>query len=96
MGVVWAVWWFVCVRKCSRNLKALPYLSTRYRQVVPAQSVRFVVLLLPSAFRSHFDSSAAVFLFLRMAQPVARAVHDGLKRLRLDTAPITIHLRFVP
>jgi hypothetical protein len=25
MGVVWGVWWFICLRKCSRNLKALPH-----------------------------------------------------------------------
>ena len=91
MAVVWAVWWFVCVRKCSRNLKALPYLSTRYRQVVPAKKAVVLLrrlVLLSSAFRSHlllkigctnnkshFDSSAAVLLFLRVAQPMARAVH---------------------
>jgi hypothetical protein len=56
MAVVWAVWWFVCVRKCSRNLKALPYLSTRYRQVVPAKKAVVLLrrlVLLSSAFRSH-------------------------------------------
>lgn len=33
MGIVWAAWWVMSVRKCSRRLKSLPYLSTRYRQV---------------------------------------------------------------
>jgi hypothetical protein len=68
MGVVWGVWWFICLRKCSRNLKALPYLSTRYRQVQikPCKPFCFCFhfcLYSPSALPSHSHPSVLQLSF---------------------------------
>jgi hypothetical protein len=48
IAIVWFVWWIKSVRKCSRSLKSLPYLSTRYRQVPPQHPSPF-----PRASNSH-------------------------------------------
>ena len=93
MAIVWFVWWIKSVRKCSRSLKSLPYLSTRYRQVIfttskPAfaTALHFSSLLLPTA----------VVLLLRLAQPMARHVHAHVVHLRLHTTRREVLLRIIP
>jgi hypothetical protein len=70
MGLVWAVWWVKSVRKCSRGLKSLPYLSTRYRQVrsLPGHFPFSFFLLF-----SHTIIEAPVKLFFRSSTAHSRS-----------------------
>jgi hypothetical protein len=93
MAIIWALWWIKSVRKCSRNLKTLPYLSTRYRQVVVAIAFSIHFFRSMIFLKLHETLYAAVLFVLRLAQYLAWSIHDDIKRVRSDAAPVKIHIR---